>query len=629
MRENKHKKLPKAENIKTAKRLLRYIIRMHRKRLLIVAVCVIASSIVNVSMSIFLKMLIDNYIIPLVQSETPDFTPLFYFTLKIGIVFAFGVFASFMYTRLMVYVSDSTVNAIRQDMFRHTQNLPISYYDTHPHGEIMNYYTNDINTVDQMIASTLPSAISSALTISMVLIAMISQSIVLTTVVLFTVFLMVLLIKKRGTKSSAHFMDQQALLAEQNAFNEEMMAGMKVVKVFNHEEEATDEFQQINKNLIARTTKANFMALSMLPMLMFIGNLQYVFIAAIGGILAITGRIPVTVGTIASFLQLSKTLSGPMMQTAQQINQVVLALAGASRIFSFLDTPIDRDDAVVELINAEIGSDGEIQKSDTPTGKWAWYDPENADKPYTLLEGDIRFFDVDFSYDGKTKVLENISLFAKPGQKLAFVGPTGAGKTTITNMINRFYDITSGKITYDGIDINRIKKKHLRKSLGMVLQDTHLFTGTVKENLKFGADDATHEQVIQGAKRAKAHDFIVKLKDGYDTVISGTESDLSAGQAQLLSIARAEISNPPVMILDEATSSIDSRTEKIVQEGMDEIMKGRTTFVIAHRLSTIVNADAIIVLKDGKIVERGDHDDLLGQKGIYYNLYMSGFEEND
>lgn len=629
MKENNEKQKYKYTNKIATKKLLAILWKLYSKQLIIVAFCVTISTLVNVIMSVFLRKLIDNYVIPMSKLTNPDYTALYAFITKVGIIFLIGVLASFLYSRIMVYVAEGTINHIRLAMFKHMESLPISYFDTHSHGSIMSFYTNDIQTMNQMISNTLPAAISSAMTITFVIVTMLIQSIPLTMVVILTVGLMFLVLKKVGSKSSGHFMQQQGILAEQNGFDEEMIAGMKVVKVFNHEDKAIEDFREINTRLISHTSKANFLSLSLMPTLMSIGNLQYALLATVGGYLSITKIIPVSVGIIAAFLQLSKSLSGPMNQVAQQINQVVLALAGARRIFEFMDEIPDTDSGTVELVNAQVDENGKINKCENRCKLWAWYDKENTENPYTLLKGDIRFKDVDFSYDGKKYVLENISLFAKPGQKLAFVGPTGAGKTTITNLINRFYELDSGVITYDGIDISRIKKDDLRKSLGMVLQDTNLFTGTIKYNLKFGAPHATDEEIIEGAKRAKAHEFIMNLKDGYDTVISGTESDLSSGQSQLLSIARAEISDPPVMILDEATSSIDSYTEKIVQEGMDEIMKGRTTFVIAHRLSTIMNSDAIIVLQNGKIVERGDHEELLKQGGIYSSLYNSGFEEEN
>lgn len=624
----KNKKMSASENLKTAKILTSYIFKRYRLKLILVAILVLISTIANVGISFFIKILIDDYIIPISKMANPDFAPLLTTIFKMSLVLSIGVFSTFLYSKIMVYVSEGTMRNLRNDLFLHLEDLPVEYFDKNSHGYIMSYFTNDVRSLDMMLADSFPTAVSSIATIIMMLGAMAIQSLLLTTLVLITIIAMLIIIKIVGGKSSKYFLNQQASLAEETGFIEEVFDGLKVVKVFNKEEDIISTFENINDELARNTTMANRLSLSLFPIIFGLGNFQYILVAFFGGLLALNGGFGITVGIVASFLQLTRSLSGPLSQISHQINQVVLALAGAYRIFSFLEEEKEKDSGVVDVVRVKRNEDGSFSESEEKTGIWAWKDPENKEI-YVEIKGDIRFYDVCFSYDGKNPILKNISLYAKPGQKVAFVGPTGAGKTTITNLINRFYDIDSGMITYDGIDISRIKKSALRQTLGMVLQDTHLFTGTILENLKFGRNDSSDEDAIKGAKRVQAHDFIVNLKDGYDTVISGTEQDLSQGQAQLISIARAEIYDPPVMILDEATSSIDSRTEAIVQRGMDEIMKGRTTFVIAHRLSTIMNSDVIIVLNNGEIVERGNHEDLLSQKGIYYNLYTGGFEDND
>ena len=547
--------------------------------------------------------------------DLPDFSNLLFLLIKMGIFLLLGVLSSFAYSRIMVNISENTLGDMRKKMFKKMQALPVSYFDKKSHGDIMSYYTNDVRALGDMIAQSFPSFVSSMMTIIMVLVAMFSQSFLLSLVIIFTVGLMIFVMNVIGGKSSHYFMNQQNSLAKTNGYLEEMTDGLKVVKVFNHEDVAREDFRVINDELMNNTMIANRLGLFLFPMIFGIGNFQYILFALVGGLMAVSGKYGITVGIVASFLQLSRTITGPMGQIGGNINSVVLALAGARRIFDFLEVEPENYSGDVEKVIREI--DGEE--------KYFWHDL-NTDE-YRELLGDIRFNDVSFSYDGKNKVLKNLNLYAKPGQKVAFVGATGAGKTTITNLINRFYDIDSGEITFDGIDIKRIKKADLRSSLGMVLQDTHLFTGTIAENINYSVDDLDMDKTIAVAKRTNAHDFIKNLEDGYETLITGSGGELSEGQMQLLSIARAEIFNPPVMILDEATSSIDSRTEKIVQEGMDEIMKGRTTFVIAHRLSTIMNSDVIIVLQNGEIVERGDHKDLLEQRGIYYKLYTGGFDE--
>lgn len=614
MQKNKTK-ITSPENKVAAKKLFSFIFERHKFKLLAVSLMVIISSLATISVSLFMRFLIDDYIMPLVNSSNPDFSGLLSMLINMGIFLAIGVLSSFTYSRLMVSISESTLGDMRKIMFKKMQSLPVSYFDSKSHGDIMSYYTNDVRALGDMIAQSFPSFVSSLMTIIMVLIAMFSQSATLSLVIIFTVGLMIFVMNVIGGKSSHYFLSQQNSLAKTNGYIEEMIDGLKVVKVFNHEDAAKKDFAVINDELMNNTMIANRLGLFLFPLIFGIGNFQYILFALIGGLMAVHGGFGITVGVVASFLQLSRTITGPMGQIGGNINSVVLALAGARRIFEFLEVEPEDYSGEVEKVLQQV--DGEE--------KYFWHDLKTDE--YIELLGDIRFKDVDFSYDGKNKVLKNLNLYAKPGQKVAFVGATGAGKTTITNLINRFYDIDNGEITFDGIDIKRIKKKDLRSSLGMVLQDTHLFTGTIAENINYSVDEVDMDKTIEVAKRTNAHNFIKNLEKGYDTLITGAGGELSEGQMQLLSIARAEIFNPPVMILDEATSSIDSRTEKIVQEGMDQIMKGRTTFVIAHRLSTIMNSDVIIVLQNGEIVERGDHKDLLEQRGIYYKLYTGGFDE--
>lgn len=613
---NTKTKITSKENMNAAKRLLSVIFKRHKWKLLFASLMVIISSLATISVSIFMRILIDDYIIPLTQTPNPDFGPLLATIIKMGSFLILGVLSSFLYSRMMVTVSETTILEVRQDMFNHMQSLPVSYFDSKSHGNIMSYYTNDVRAMGQMIASSFPSFVQSTMTIIMVLVTMFVQSVTLSLVVILTITLTFIMINVIGGKSSHYFLTQQNSLAKTTGYIEEMIDGLKVVKVFNREDKTLDEFDDINTELAENTTIANRLSLYLYPLTFAIANLQYILFAIFGGLMALSDKYAITVGIVVSFLQLSKTLSGPMSQLAGNINQVVLALAGSRRIFKFLDEEEEKDGGIYTKISKE--EDGEEV--------FYWHNEETGED--TKLRGEIHFEDVDFSYDGKNLVLKNINLYAKPGQKIAFVGATGAGKTTITNLINRFYDIDSGKITFDGIDVKKIKKPALRSVLGMVLQDTHLFSGTVAENINYSTYDIDMDKTIEVAKRTNAHDFIKNLENGYDTVISGDTEDLSQGQQQLLSIARAEIYDPPVMILDEATSSIDSRTEKIVQESMDEIMKGRTTFVIAHRLSTIMNSDVILVLDNGEIVERGNHEDLLEQDGVYASLYNGGFEEN-
>ena len=618
----------KPENMgRTIKRLLSYITGRYKALFLVVLILIILSAVSSVVSSLFIRTLIDGYIAPLLLTAAPDFSGLLRAILTIGAVSLAGVLALLFYSRFMVTIAQGVLKRVRDDMFSKMQALPIRYFDTHTHGDVMSHYTNDADTLRLLISQSIPQLFSSVITISTVFAAMLSISVWLTALVLVCLAVMLAVTKTIGGKSARYFIRQQKSLGDINGFIEEIIHGQKVVKVFCHERQAEADFDGKNGELFENAEKANRYANIFMPIMANLGNLQYVLIAIAGGALALGGVGGLTLGGIASFLTLSKSFSMPISQVAQQINAVVMAFAGAERIFKLMDEAPEQDGGYVTLVNAT-EENGVLAETDHRTGMWAWKHPhrESGTVTYTKLTGDMQFTGVDFGYEANKLVLHDVSLFAKPGQKIAFVGPTGAGKTTITNLINRFYDIASGKIRYDGINIEKIKKSDLRRSLGMVLQDTCLFTGTVMENIRYGRLDATDDEVIEAAKLANAHDFILRLPEGYQTLIAGDGGRLSQGQRQLLSIARAAVADPPVMILDEATSSIDTRTEALVQKGMDRLMAGRTVFVIAHRLSTVQNAEAILVLEDGRIVERGDHETLLKQKGLYYQFYTGAFQ---
>ena len=619
----------KAKNPKqTMSRLLGYM-KQYRMTLVLVIVCILLASVVQVASNKSLEYVVDDYITPMLGQVAPDFGPLVRFLVLMAVLYLVGIVASFFSNYLMIRVSQGTQKTIRDAMFTHMQKLPIRYFDTHPVGDVMSRYTNDIDTLRQMISQSIPQTISSAVTIVVVFLAMAFTSPLLTLVVVLTVIGIVFITKAVASKSSRFFIGQQRALGAVNGFVEEMINGQRVIKVFCHEEISKEEFDKLNEELRDNAFKAGAYSNLMGPVNNNLGYIQYAIIAIVGGLIAITsGGKLLSVGALMSFMLLSRSFNMPIGQISNQLNSIIMALAGAERIFELLDAPVEQDGGYVTLVNAKIGPDGTVTECAEKTDHWAWKHPHKADGSvtYTELKGDIQLEHVDFGYVPEKTVLHDISLYAKPGQKVAFVGATGAGKTTITNLLNRFYDIADGKIRYDGININKICKPDLRRSLGIVLQDTNLFTGTVLDNIRYGKLDATEEECIRAAKLANAHDFITRLPEGYQTMLTGNGARLSQGQRQLIAIARAAVADPPVMILDEATSSIDTHTEALVQKGMDALMQGRTTFVIAHRLSTVMNSDCIMVLDHGRIIERGSHDELIAAKGTYYRLYTGAFE---
>ncbi|MBC8537887.1 ABC transporter ATP-binding protein [Christensenellaceae bacterium NSJ-63] len=619
---------PKKNTMKTAGRLLKYVTSTYKKEFIFVIVCILLASFASIAVSFSMQSLLDNYILPLVGQTNPDFSGLYQALTVLASIFIIGVIGSFTYSRLMVKIGQGVLKRVRDEMFEHMQTLPIRYFDEHTNGSVMSLYTNDTDTLRQMINQSIPQVLMASFTVVVTFIAMLVLSPLLTVLAVVMIFVMFLVARKLGGNSGKYFVRQQIDLADVTGYVEEQMNGQRVIKVFNHEARSEEEFDSLNEKLYHSSSRAHTFASIMGPVMGNIGNILFVLTAILGGVLLLNGVGGMTIGTIVAYLQFTKSFTQPFMQIAQQFNTIIMALAGAERIFNMMDEEPEVDDGYVTLVNAKKDANGNIVESETRTGMWAWKHPHQADGSvsYTELKGDVRFYDMSFGYTPEKMVLHDLTLYAKPGQKLAFVGSTGAGKTTITNLINRFYDVQDGKIRYDDININKIKKADLRHSLGIVLQDTHLFTGTIKENIRYGKLDATDEEVYKAAKLAHADQFITRLPKGYDTLLTGDGEELSQGQRQLLAIARAAIADPPVLILDEATSSIDTRTEAIVQQGMDNLMKGRTVFVIAHRLSTIRNSDAIIVLEHGRIIERGTHEDLLKLKGTYYQLYTGKLE---